>query len=132
MEPQKEFTQEEVDRLIQLRKEIDGVIKKAQAYLCPKPIGSNEDKKAEYEPPMKVKEFIELCKKYIPECIMKDEGTCGWICFRGGTEPYNAIVALLPRGEYAVYDQWRDCTITKDKEYMLNFLKKKATVKVKE
>lgn len=129
MEPQKEFTQEEVDRLIQLRKEIDGVIEKAKAYISQKPVGSKEDEKAENEPPMKVKEFIELCKKYIPECIMKDEGTCGWICFLGGTEPYNAIVALLPRGEYAVYDQWRDCTITKDKEYMLNYLKQKATVK---
>ena len=132
MEPQKEFTQEEVDRLIKLRKDIDVVIERAQAYLRPKPIGSKKEKKAESEPPMEVQAFIELCKKYIPECIMKDKGSCGWICFLGGTEPYNAIVALLPRGEYAVYDQWRDCTITKDKEYMLNFLKKKATVKVKE
>lgn len=90
-----------------------------------------EEKNAETEVPIEVQDFIELCKKYIPECIVKDEGTCGWICFKGGTEPYDAIVALLPRaGEYAVYDQWRDCTITKDKEYMLDFLKSKATVKI--
>ena len=42
-----------------------------------------------------------------------------------GDDIHSIVVALLPDGRYAVYDQWRDITITKDIDYMKNWLKHK-------
>lgn len=91
---------------------------------------SDESEDDEPEPqPMTIEEYSAVCKKYIPECILKDEGTCGLICYKGKVDLYYALVSRLPDGRYAVYDQWRDCTITKDEQYMLDFLKKHSTIK---
>ena len=54
---------------------------------------------------------------HIPECKFKDGGTCGIMCYKGEFACTSIIVALLPRGDFAVYDQWRDVTITRDLDY---------------
>lgn len=72
---------------------------------------------------MTQEEFKKICEWYLPGCTFKDNGTCGLCCYHGGEEITDIQVALLPRGEYAVYDQWRDCTITADKDYMIDFLR---------
>ena len=72
---------------------------------------------------MTQEEFKKLCKKYLPQCHFKDNGTCGLCCYNRGDDIHSIVVALLPRGEFAVYDQWRDVTITPDIEYVINWLK---------
>jgi hypothetical protein len=67
-------------------------------------------------------EFKELCKSYIPDCEFKDGGTCGLMCYKGEFACTSIIVALLPRGDFAVYDQWRDVTITSDLDYVKAWL----------
>ena len=74
---------------------------------------------------MTIDEFKELCKSYLPECHFKDNGTCGICCYNHGDDVYSIVVALLPDGRYAVYDQWRDITITRDLDYMKNWLEHK-------
>ena len=74
---------------------------------------------------MTIDEFKELCKSYFPKCHFKDNGTCGICCYNNGDDVYSIVVALLPDGRYAVYDQWRDITITRDLDYMTNWLKHK-------
>ena len=39
------------------------------------------------------------------------------MCYKGEFACTSIIVALLPRGDFAVYDQWRDVTITRDLDY---------------
>ena len=70
------------------------------------------------------KQFENMCKIFIPNAVFKDAGTCGYICFRGNTEVTSAEVALLSENKWAVYDKWRDCTITDDFDYVFNFLKR--------
>lgn len=55
---------------------------------------------------MSIDEFKELCKSYLPECHFKDNGTCGICCYNHGDDIHSIVVALLPDGRYAVYDQW--------------------------
>lgn len=94
---------------------------------------AEESEEDDAEPqPMTIEEYTAVCKKYIPECILKDEGTCGLMCYKGKVELSYALVSRLPDGRYAVYDHWRDCTITKDEQYMIDYLKRHSTVKEKE
>ena len=73
---------------------------------------------------MTIEEFKTLCKSYIPDCQFKDADTCGLCCYTNGDFDFHKIVvALLPRGEFAVYDQWRDVTITGDLKYVTDWLK---------
>ena len=74
---------------------------------------------------MTIDEFKELCKSYLPECYFKDNGTCGICCYNHGDDVYSIVVALLPDCRFAVYDKWRDITITRDLDYMKNWLKHK-------
>lgn len=67
-------------------------------------------------------EFKKLCKSYLPKCHFKDGGPCGLMCYNGGDDIFSIVVALLPRGEFAVYDQWRDVTITPDLDYVKGWL----------
>lgn len=69
---------------------------------------------------MKPDEFEKLCKSYLPNCVIKYEGTCGLCCYNGGTDILDIKVSLLEDGRFGVYDQWRNVTFTKD----LNFVKK--------
>lgn len=75
---------------------------------------------------MTAEEFKALCKSYFPDCIFKEEGTCGLLCYNKGLNLENILVGLLPRGDFSVYDMWRDCTITDDREYLENFLKTRS------
>ena len=71
---------------------------------------------------MTQEEFKKLCKLYLPDCEFKDDDTCGLMCYRGDFCCTSIIVALLPRGEFAVYDKWRDVTITADLDYVKDWL----------
>lgn len=72
---------------------------------------------------MEQTEFKNLCKEYLPNCHFKDNGTCGLCCYNNGDEVTDIAAALLPNGKFAVYDQWRDITITEDVDYLINWLK---------
>jgi hypothetical protein len=71
---------------------------------------------------MNEEEFKQLCTRYLPKCHFKDGGTCGLMCYNGGDDIHNIVVALLPRGEFAVYDKWRDITETYDVDYVKDWL----------
>ena len=44
---------------------------------------------------MKPDEFEKLCKSYLPNCVIKYEGTCGLCCYNGGTDILDIKVSLL-------------------------------------
>jgi len=71
---------------------------------------------------MSKEEYKYICMKYFPHCKFKDYGTAGLCCFRSN-ETTSILVSLLPSGKFAVYDTFRDCTITSDIEYVNNWLK---------
>lgn len=76
---------------------------------------------------MTKEEFKKLCKLYLPDCKFVDGKDCqlepcGLMCYRGHFTCTSTIVALLPRGEFAVYDKWRDVTITADLDYVKDWL----------
>lgn len=74
---------------------------------------------------MNTEEFKNLCVEYLPTCFFKDNGECGLCCYLGGYSIHAIVVSLLKDGRFAVYDQWRDVTITKDVEYVKKWLEEK-------
>ena len=71
---------------------------------------------------MTEQDFKTICRKFIPDCFFKDKCTCGICCYHGGDDILNIKAALLQDGRLAIYDKWRDITITKDINKLTNWL----------
>ena len=71
---------------------------------------------------MNEKDFKTICRNFIPDCVFKDKGTCGICCYSGGDDIFNIKAALLQDGRLAIYDKWRDITITNDINKLTDWL----------
>ena len=71
---------------------------------------------------MTEKDFKTICRNFIPDCVFKDKGECGIICYHGGDDIFNIKAALLKDGRIAIYDKWRDITITNDINKLTDWL----------
>lgn len=78
---------------------------------------------------MTEKDFKTICRNFIPNCVFRDKGTCGICCYSdGGNDIFYIkaalmpLAALLPDGRLAIYDKWRDITITDDINKLTDWL----------
>ena len=71
---------------------------------------------------MTEKDFKTICRNFIPDCVFKDKGACGIFCYHGGDDIFNIKAALLKDGRIAIYDKWRDITITNDINKLTDWL----------
>lgn len=71
---------------------------------------------------MTEEDFKTICRNFIPDCVFKDKGTCGICCYSGGDDIFNIKAALLEDGRLAIYDKWRDITITNDINKLTDWL----------
>ena len=77
----------------------------------------------------RIKEFKDMCTEYYPGCTFNEDEKMNqvWCHTEAGDfgNPYDCLVGLVKDGDaYSVNDQWRDCTITGSRDYVIEFLKK--------
>lgn len=74
---------------------------------------------------MTEKDFKTICRNFIPDCVFRDKGTCGICCYSGRDckdDVFYIKAALLQDGRLAIYDKWRDITITDDINKLTDWL----------